>query len=263
MHVVQVGVGSGGIAVLDLVARDDRVTRLTLIDPDTYQPHNVHRHLFRAGAVGRLKVELAAEWVTGVRPGLAIDVWPVDVTSPAEQGRLRELVGICDVGVCAVDAERAKYHFDELFRRAGRPWTLGEVLSGGVGGWVHRFKSGGPCYGCVASHLQRAIPAAHADPAAPPTDYADPVRPVPANKASVAAIAALHALATLELLAGPAESASWLMPLAVVPDVFPEPFRGRRLTIPRDPACLVCADRSAPSGAALDAAVDDALGRLG
>ncbi len=263
MHLVQVGVGSGGIAVLDLIARDDRVTRLTLLDPDVYQAHNVHRHLFPAACVGRLKVELAAEWVAGVRPGVAVEAWPVDVTAPAEQGRVRGLVAGCDVSVCAVDGERAKYHFDELFRRAGRPWTLGEVLSGGVGGWVHRFVPGGPCYGCVASHLQRAIPTAHADPAAPPADYADPAHPVPANKASVAAVAALHALATLELLAGPASAASWLMPLTVVSGVFPEPFRGRRLTIPRDPACLVCADRSAPSGAALDAAVDDALGRLG
>jgi len=45
-HLVQVGVGSGGIAVLDALARDERITRVTLIEPDVYKPHNVYRHLF-------------------------------------------------------------------------------------------------------------------------------------------------------------------------------------------------------------------------
>jgi hypothetical protein len=39
-----------------------------------------------------------------------------------------------DVGDCAADNEKAKYHFDALMRRHGRPWTLGEVLSGGIDG---------------------------------------------------------------------------------------------------------------------------------
>ena len=50
-HVFQVGAGSGGIVVLDLIARDPRVTRLTLVEPDVYKPHNVHRHLFPLSAV--------------------------------------------------------------------------------------------------------------------------------------------------------------------------------------------------------------------
>ena len=94
-------------------------------------------------------------------------------------------------------------------RRHGKPWALGEVLSGGIAGWVHRFAPDGPCYGCVASHLQRSAPG---DPAAPAPDYADPngqVREttIPAGKASIDAVASLHALVTLELdqtgLAGP------------------------------------------------------------
>src|SRR5207248_3118780 len=60
-----------------------------------------------------------------------------------------------------------------------------------------------PCYGCVASYLQRTVAEA---PPAPPPDYSDPGgavagTTVPAPKASIAVIAALHAVVTLDLLA--------------------------------------------------------------
>ena len=59
----QVGVGSGGMPVLDLLCRDPRISRVVLVEPDVYKPHNVGRHLFPASAVGRLKAELAREWI--------------------------------------------------------------------------------------------------------------------------------------------------------------------------------------------------------
>lgn len=279
-HVFQVGAGSGGIVVLDLLARDPRVTRVTLIEPDVYKPHNVHRHLFPASAVGRPKGELAAEWLRERRPGLAVEVLAVDLTAPEHQPVIERTAAACDVGACAADNEPAKYHFDQLMRRHGKPWSLGEVLSGGIAGWVHRFTPDGPCYGCVASYLQRSAPG---DPAAPTPDYADPngqVREttVPAGKASIDAVASLHALVTLELVEGvagtPAASplnapqksvdfTSLLLTLARVPDVFDEPYRTYKFRVPRSLTCLICSAVPAPPGEDLDAALDQALSRLG
>jgi molybdopterin/thiamine biosynthesis adenylyltransferase len=203
MHLFQVGAGSGGIVVLDLVARDPRVTRVTLVEPDVYHPHNVHRHLFGPSAVGRPKAELAAEWVRERRPDVAVETLAADLTDPALADTFARLAAECDVGVCAVDNEPAKYAFDALMRTARKPWTLGEVLSGGIGGWVHRFVPGGPCYGCVASHLQRTVTE---QPAGPAPDYSAPGGPVagttvPASKASIGVVAGLHAVVTLEMLA--------------------------------------------------------------
>ncbi len=67
MHLFQVGVGSGGIVVLDLIARDPALSRATLVDPDIYSRKNVHRHSFPLSGVGRQKVELAAEWMAQPR----------------------------------------------------------------------------------------------------------------------------------------------------------------------------------------------------
>ncbi|MBY0514476.1 MAG: ThiF family adenylyltransferase [Gemmataceae bacterium] len=277
-HVFQVGAGSGGVVALDLLARDPAVTAVTLVEPDVYQPHNVHRHVFPPAAVGRLKGELAAEWVRERRPDLAVTLLTADLTDPALRPTFEKHLAACDVGVCAVDNEPAKYAFDGLLRAAGKPWTLGEVLSGGIGGWVHRFTPGGPCYGCVSSHLQRTVTE---EAPAPPPDYSNPGAPVvettvPASKASIEVIAALHATVTLDMIAGLAAApagpplnatddfTSLLFTLKRVPGVFEDAFRSFRFRIPKSAACLFCSAVPAPAaGEDLDVALDQALGRLG
>jgi molybdopterin/thiamine biosynthesis adenylyltransferase len=270
-HLIQVGAGSGGMPVLDMLCRDGRINRVTLVEPDIYKPHNVERHLFPPAAVGGSKAELARDWLKERRPDLEIDILSHDLMDPAIQDRLNEAVAAADIGVCAADSEPAKFHWDALMRRHRKPWTLGEVLSGGVGGFVHYFVPGGPCYGCVASYLQRSITV---EKTAPP-DYSSPTgtlaqTTVPAGIASIHAIAALHALVTLGLLEAPADYApgftSLLFTLQRVPGVFEEAFRPFRFRIPRSADCLVCqeaADSVGASSEELDVALDQALARLG
>jgi molybdopterin/thiamine biosynthesis adenylyltransferase len=268
-HLFQVGAGSGGMPVLDAVCRDPRVTRVTLVEPDVYKPHNVERHLFGAADAGQPKADLARRWLKERRPDLEVTLLVADLLDPGRQEEIEAAVAAADVGVCAADNEPAKYHFDLLMRRHGKPWTLGEVLSGGIGGFVHWFAPGGPCYGCVASHLQRSVSVDR--PAAP--DYSQPggavhETTVPASKASIQAIASLHALVTLGLLADPAGYApgftTLLFTLQRVPDVFEDAFRPYRFRVPRAADCLICQARPAPSSAEdLDVALDQALARLG
>lgn len=273
-HIFQIGVGSGGVVVLDLLTREPAVTRVSLIEPDGYKPHNVYRHLFPPSAVGRMKAELAAEWVRDRRPELELNVIVADLTDAARQDEFARLAAECDVGVCAVDNEPAKFAFDALMRAACKPWTLGEVLSGGIGGWVHRFTPGGPCYGCVSSHLKRTVTD---EPERPPPNYANPgaavvETTVPASKASIEVIAGLHAVLTLEVLASGGSQnptrqqpgvTSVLFTLQRVPGVFDEAYRSYRFCIPRSPTCLVCGCNVTKTGEELDVALGEALDRLG
>jgi molybdopterin/thiamine biosynthesis adenylyltransferase len=272
-HLLQVGAGSGGMPVLDMLSADPRVTRVTLIEPDTYQAHNVVRHLFPPRAVGEPKAILAQRWLQERRPELLVQTLICRLEDPAARAQIEQAAAEADVAVCAVDNESAKYHWDELMRRFRRPWTLGEVLSGGIGGFVHWFRPDGPCYGCVASHLQRSVSVAKEK--AP--DYSQPGAPVeevtiPASKASIQAIAALHAVVTLGLLHDPAGFApgftSLLLTLQRVPEVFEDAFRPYRFRVPRAPDCLICrVGTTSGSGVAsseeLDVALDQALARLG
>ncbi|HEX3316018.1 MAG TPA: ThiF family adenylyltransferase [Gemmataceae bacterium] len=261
----QVGVGSGGMPVLDLVARDPRITSVTLVDPDDYAPHNVVRHVFPATDVGQRKVLLAERWLRERRPDLSVRALAVDLLDPNHATALTEASTAADLGICAADNEAAKFRFDELMRRGRKPWTLGEVLAGGIGGFVHVFVPGGPCYGCVASVLQRSV---HVDTSKPP-DYSAPGGPVPeatipASKAAIAVIAGLHAVTTLDLIDEPAGPGftSLLLPLRKVDGIFAEAFRPRRLQVARSATCLVCGTPE-PMAENLDRALDEALERLG
>jgi molybdopterin/thiamine biosynthesis adenylyltransferase len=270
-HVIQVGAGSGGMPVLDMLCRDARLTQVTLIEPDIYKPHNVVRHLFPSSGIGEFKAELARHWLLERRPDLCIDILACDLLDPKAQHDIEAAARTADIGVCAADNEAAKFHWDALMRRCGKPWTLGEVLSGGIGGFVHWFIPGGPCYGCVASHLQRSVTVDKP----PPPDYSQPGGPVmettiPASMASIHAIASLHALITLDLLqhgsAWDPGFTSLLLTLQRVPDVFAEPYRPHKFRIARAPDCLICRARqefATASPEELDVALDQALARLG
>src|SRR5262245_23047557 len=242
-HLIQVGAGSGGMPVLDMLCREPHITRVTLIEPDIYKPHNVERHLFPPAAIGEPKAEWAERWLKERRADLTINTTCGDLLDPSLQPTIEQAAASADIGVCAADNEPAKFHWDALMRRHGRPWTLGEVLSGGIGGFVHWFVPDGPCYGCVASHLERPTSTDYVAVEKPQTpDYSQPggavheVR-IPASKASIQAIASLHALITLDLLTATLAVAqgnpqsydpgftTLLLTLQRVPDVFEEAFR--------------------------------------
>ena len=213
------------------------------------------------------------------RPELEIQTLVCDLLDPEHQSEIEQAAAEADIGVCAADNEPAKYHWDALMRRQGKPWTLGEVLSGGIGGFVHWFVPGGPCYGCVASHLQRSVEIEK--PKA--VDYSQPggavaETTIPASKAAIEIIASLHALITLQIVDCRSQIAetssseicnllgftSLLLTLQRVPDVFDEAFRPYRFRIPRAADCLICRPRPTPSSSEeLDVALDQALARLG
>jgi molybdopterin/thiamine biosynthesis adenylyltransferase len=270
-HLLQVGAGSGGMPVLDMLCRDPRISTVTLIEPDIYKPHNVERHLFPPDAIGEPKAEVAERWLKTRRPDLDVRLLICDLLAPESQPAINEAAAGADIGVCAADNEPAKYHWDAIMRRHSKPWTLGEVLSGGIGGFVHWFSPGGPCYGCVASHLQRSLTI---DKSKAP-DYSEnggqvAEATIPATKASIEVIAALHSLITLDLLKGGAEYApgftSLLLTLQRVPDVFNEPYRSYRFQIARANDCLICRSEDAlgkTSVEELDVALDQAFERLG
>src|SRR5947209_4563810 len=113
-HLLQVGAGSGGMPVLDMLARDPRITRITLIEPDIYKPHNVERHLFPHSEVGNPKAEAAERWLKERRPDLQVELLVCDLCSPEDQVAIERVAAVADLGVCAADNEPAKYHWDAL-----------------------------------------------------------------------------------------------------------------------------------------------------
>src|SRR5438874_5742182 len=107
-HLLQVGAGSGGMPVLDMLARDPRITQVTLIEPDIYKPHNVERHLFSLAEVRNPKAEGAERWLRERWPDLKVELLICDLCSPKDQRAVEQAVAAADIGVCAADNESAK-----------------------------------------------------------------------------------------------------------------------------------------------------------
>ena len=102
-HLFQVGVGSGGMPVLDTLCRDPRITRVTIVEPDVYKEHNVERHHFPLSAVGTPKAVLAERWLHERRPDLRVELLPCDLLDRERQAEIEAAVKACDLGVCAAD----------------------------------------------------------------------------------------------------------------------------------------------------------------
>ncbi len=261
-HIFQVGAGSGGMPVLDLVARDPRIDEITLVEPDVYKEHNVVRHIFPSSDIGQTKVALTRRWLLERRPELIVNILAVDLCDPAHAEAIDAAVARADFGICAADNEPAKHHFNHLMLKHKKPWTLGEVLAGGIGGFVHRFTPDGPCYGCVASFLQRSVTTEVARPA----DYSQPQGAVPetaipASKAAIAVIAGLHAQITLAQLDESFEPGftSLLFTLQKAAGIFEEAYRPYKFRVPRAEVCLMCRPVAVDD---LDRRLDEALARL-
>ena len=98
-HLIQVGAGSGGMPVLDMVCRDRRVSSVTLVEPDVYKPHNAERHLFPPSDAGMLKAELARNWLQERCPNVRVEILICDLLDPQKQqeieGPLRKRVEKC------------------------------------------------------------------------------------------------------------------------------------------------------------------------
>src|SRR5262245_57707168 len=102
-HIIQVGAGSGGMPVLDMLCRNLRIRRVTLIEPDIYKPHNVERHIFPTSAVGQKKADLARQWLRERRPDLEVEVLPFDLLDKDRQMEIERAAAAADIGVCAAD----------------------------------------------------------------------------------------------------------------------------------------------------------------
>src|SRR5262249_61480983 len=94
--IFQVGAGSGGMVVLDLLCREPSVRRIVLVEPDVYKSHNVHRHCFGNNEVGKPKADLAAKWVRQFRPDLELVTLIVDLLDKDCQGEIESAAAGCD-----------------------------------------------------------------------------------------------------------------------------------------------------------------------
>jgi adenylyltransferase/sulfurtransferase len=142
--VLIVGVGGLGCpAAMYLAAAG--VGQIGLVDPDRVALENLHRQLlYRDGDIGRLKVEVAAERLEELAPGIVADILPVAL----DQNNAAEVIEQFDIVLDGTDRFSARYAVNEGALRAGKPNVFAAVY--GFTGQLSVFGApDGPCYQCA------------------------------------------------------------------------------------------------------------------
>lgn len=144
-HIVVIGAGGNiGSHLVPHLARNPEITRLTLVDPDRYEPHNVRNQAITTAAIGRSKVQVQAALARRINPGLAVRAIAESVED-APIGRLRG-----DVILACVDSRRARQHVNEIAWHLGVPWIDAGVLRDGMMARIDLYMPSldSPCLEC-------------------------------------------------------------------------------------------------------------------
>lgn len=116
-HVVIVGCGGLGGLVVECLARLG-VGRLSVIDPDTFEEHNLNRQFLATFAtLGRHKVDVAVERVAQVNPAVSTFSW----CRAFSQGDGAEMLSGATVVVDALDNVTARLELSAVCRQLDVP----------------------------------------------------------------------------------------------------------------------------------------------
>lgn len=123
-HVLVIGAGGLGCPAMQSLAAVG-IGRITVIDDDAVDLSNIHRQiLFGAPDLGRPKVEVAAERLRALQPG--IEVVPLHDRLTVENAV--ELVGAADLVLDGSDTFATKYLVADAAEITGTPLVWGTVL---------------------------------------------------------------------------------------------------------------------------------------
>jgi len=153
-HIVVAGAGGNtGSHLLPHLARMSGDARLTLVDPDNYDPANLTVQNIDSLDIGQPKVLAQAGKLRRINPSLDVAVLQERIED-VPRGLLR-----CDLIVSCLDNKAARQHVNEIAWRLDTPWIdcgiLGSQNLARVNAYVPSQDA--PCLECPWSHEDYAL----------------------------------------------------------------------------------------------------------
>lgn len=144
-------VGAGGIGnpvITQLVAMG--VGKLRIVDRDVIEVTNLHRqHLYTDDDIGRVKVEVAAERLRKLNPGIEIEPVPTSVTKFTAEGIVKGF----DIVIDALDSVDARYALNDACIKHNIPLIYAGAI--GVTGSVSTIlPNNSACLRCMFPELK-------------------------------------------------------------------------------------------------------------
>jgi len=123
LHIVVAGAGGNtGSHLLPHLARMASIEKLTLVDPDTYEPANLVVQNIQTDDIGRAKVEAQAHKLRRINPALEVIALRQRVED-VPRGLLDS-----DLMLSCLDSKAARQHLNEIAWRLNIPWIDCGVL---------------------------------------------------------------------------------------------------------------------------------------
>jgi len=144
--VVQVGLGSGGAPVCDHLTMNG-VRNWILYDPDTLQDVNLVKHPRNRRDLGRLKVDIQAEWIVDRNSEARVKTRPEDVFNSQS---IHEDISGSDLILCCTDTRATRLFLNDLAVRYKKTCVTASVFRQGFGGEVYGYIPGySGCFECM------------------------------------------------------------------------------------------------------------------
>ncbi len=238
-HVAIVGLGGLGSELLK-ACRGLGFRRYTLVDHDRVEASNLNRLPWSRADVGRLKVEVARDFILGAIPDASVELVPMQVGSE----RAADALAKSDVLVACLDNDFARLQVQDVAARHLRP--LLDMGSGitlrpgsrevdGMGGQVSFHIPGGPCLACQGLDPSQVIDPEHAE-VRRSVGYVQGTDETPASVVTInSVVAALGADTLMKWLTGFSTPPTWLRYDLLTHCAIPMKFAARR-------DCPICGD---------------------
>lgn len=213
-HVAIVGLGGLGAEILK-ACRGLGFRHYTLVDHDRVEASNLNRLPWSRADAGRLKVDVARDFILGAIPDASVELVPVQVGSE----RAAEALAKSDVIVACLDNDYARLQVQNVAARHLRP--LLDMGSGitlrpgtrevdGMGGQVSLHIPGGPCLACQGLDASQVIDPEHAE-VRRSVGYVQGTNETPASVVTInSVVAALGADTLMKWLTGFSAPPAWL-----------------------------------------------------
>jgi molybdopterin/thiamine biosynthesis adenylyltransferase/rhodanese-related sulfurtransferase len=142
-RVLVVGAGGLGSPALQYLAAAG-VGRIGIVDDDVVDETNLQRQtIFATSDLGRPKAEAAAERVSALNPGVAVDAAAVRF----DETNARALVALYDVVLDCTDRFRSRYLVNDACYFEGKPDVHASIFR--FDGQIGVFMRDAPCYRCL------------------------------------------------------------------------------------------------------------------
>lgn len=242
--VAVVGLGSVGSQIARSLTQAG-VGHFILIDPDTFAPSNVSRHVLDLSSVGKPKVAAMAQALRRINPELIVT--PLQrAVGPETLAEVTTILTGCDLVVIATDSVDANRAVQLACINAG------QILAVAVGCWdraeageviVADTRRGTPCYGCLRDALPTPTTSRKAAEYMLESDSTPPNVGLGADVTFIAAVATKVCLAMLtgdRELGLVEEDHSVLLASTRAGGIFSSACQVAPIRAERDPNCWLC-----------------------